>query len=712
MIRGLPFWSSLAILIIALTALIAEPGFTVLLRNVSFDAFQRWHPRKYQPAPVRIIDIDEESLKRYGQWPWPRTKLASLVDTLREMGARVIVFSIVFAEHDRTSPAFLARQWPELDPEVLDLVKMLPDHDRIFASSLAKGGVVTGITLGGGGTSKRLPVLKSRFITAGGDPKEFLPSIDGAVTNLEILESAAAGNGSFSFISDYDGVIRHVPLFFKMKDKLYPSLSAEALRVFQGAMNIVVKSSSGEGDAEGPSGIVSVRIGNVPVQTDPQGEVWLHFSKPLPERYIPAWKILKKEVTPELVNGAIAFLGTSAEGLMDMKFSPLGNMIPGVEVHAQLVEQMIQESWLMRPNWDKAAVALFLAVMWLLFFFLLSWVGVLWSVLLGLAAVGGIVSASWYAFTEARLIVDPLFPSLVLIGIFLTCSVSRHILKEREQRWIQDAFSKYVSPNLVRHIMKNPDQLTLGGENRECTFVLTDLAGFTSFMEKTEPSSVVSLLNRYLDEMVRITFSYNGTLERFMGDAVAVMFSAPIVQPDHAERAVACAKAMDTFARDFAAARRAEGILFGETRIGVNTGVVLVGNLGGENMFDYRSLGDPINTAARLESVNKQLGTHVCVSGATVEKCPGFTGRPVGTLVLKGKSQGLATFEPLTIEEMESPLIQTYMEAYRLMENKDPKALAAFKSLVREWPDDPLANYHLKRLEQGETGNVVVMIAK
>jgi len=623
----------------------------------------------------------------------------------------VIVFDMVFAEPDRTSPAVLARQWLE-DPGVAELMKRLPDHDQVFASSLGKSNVVMGITLDEGDTSKRRLVLKPRFIKAGDDPNKFLPSMDGAVVNLEILESAASGNGVFNFRSDYDGVIRHLPLLFRIKDEIYPSLSAEALRVFQDARNIVVKSSSVVDGLGSSTGIVNVRIGNIPIRTDSRGEVWLHFSKSLPERYIPAWKILEREADPKLVKDQIVFLGTSAKGLSDLRFSPIGDMIPGVEIHAQLVEQMIQGTWLIRPDWDKAFLVLFLTGMWALLLFFISRAGVLWSVFLGAGVVGGTASASWYAFTEARMFFDPLFPSLAIIGIFLACSISRHFLKEKERRWIQDAFSSYVSPNLVRHLMKNPNQLTLGGENRECTFVFTDLAGFTSLMEESEPSVIASLLNSYLDEMVRIAFRYNGTLDRFVGDAVAVMFSAPIYQPDHAARAVACAKEMDTFARGFASARRAEGISFGKTRIGVHTGVVLVGNFGGKTMLDYRALGDPINTAARLEGVNKHLGTNICVSGVTAGKCPGFIGRPAGILVLKGKSQGLETFETLSSKEAESPPIKAYIEAYELMKTKNPKALDAFKALAREYPDDPLAEYHLKRLERGETGNIVVMTEK
>ena len=711
--RSLPFWLSLIILVAAIVTVIVEPPFVAGLRNASFDTFQRWGPRKYQPAPVRIVDINEKSLEKYGQWPWPRSRMAVLVERLRGFGAAVIVLDMVFAEPDRTSPSFLASYWPD-DPVVSDLVRRLPDHDQVFASAIGTGSVVTGFSFESKASSDRRPALKARFIIAGDDPKQFLNTFRGAVTTLPAFEEAADGNGAFNFMPDYDGVIRHIPLLFRMNNDLYPSLSAEALRVAQGTKNFIVKSSgaSGEGRFGGHTGIVSVRIGSLPVATDARGEIWLHFSRSLAERYVPAWKVLEGAVEPTLLAGHIVFIGTSAKGLQDLRFSPLGCVIPGVEVQAQLVEQIIQKTYLTRPDWTKAAMILYLIMMWGSLVTMASRVNILWSAAIGIVALGTAFLASWYAFTEAKLFFDPFFPSLAFGMMFLAWSVPRHLLTERERRWIRNAFSTYISPNLVRHLIDNPGQLELGGENRECTFVLTDLAGFTSFMEKSNPSDVMALLNNYLDEMIKIAFRHNGTLDRIMGDSVSVMFSAPVTQPDHAARGVACALEMDAFAHDFAKARQAESIDFGRTRIGVHTGVVLVGNFGGKSMFDYRALGDPINTAARLESVNRYLGTRVCISKATVAECPGFIGRPVGILLLKGKSQGIEAFEPLSKKEAESPAILKYIEAFRLLKNDDPGARDAFAVLAKDFPDDSLAAFHLKRLETGQTGVIVVLSEK
>ncbi len=711
--RSSPFWLSFAALVAALIVVAVEPPLMVALRNASFDTFQRLGPRPYQPAPVRIVDINEKSLEKYGQWPWPRIRMASLVDRLRALGAAVIALDMVFAEPDRTSPSALARYWPS-EPGVADLVRRLPDHDQVFATSIAKGSVVTGFSFELEASSDRRPALKARFVIAGDDPKQFLTIFKGAVTNLPALETVAEGNGAFNFTADYDGVIRHVPLILRMNDSLYPSLSAEALRVAQGARNFVVKSSGSSGERRfgGHTGIVGLRIGRLTVATDSRGEIWLHFSDYRPERYIPAWKVLAGQVDPELLAGHIVFVGTSAKGLQDLRFSPLGRMIPGVEVNAQLVEQLIQGTYLTYPDWAKAAMILYLIVMWGFLVTMASRLNILLTAATTLVALGITFSASWYAFTEARLFFDPLFPSLALAVMFLAWSIPRHLLTERERHWIRDVFSTYVSPNLVRHLIDNPGALALGGEKRECSFVLTDLAGFTRFMEKTDPSDVVDLLNNYFDEMIKIAFRHDGTIDRIVGDALAVMFSAPVIQPDHATRAVACALEMDAFARGFARARQAEGVNLGRTRIGVHTGVVLVGNIGGKSMFDYRALGSPINTTARLEGANKYLGTHVCVSKATVAKCQDFIGRPVGTLVMKGKSRGIETFEPLEKKEAEFPGTAAYLAAFRLLERKAPGTREAFTALVRDFPDDPLAAFHLERLKHGETGVTVILSRK
>ncbi|MBF0153567.1 MAG: adenylate/guanylate cyclase domain-containing protein [Magnetococcales bacterium] len=712
-IQIMPYWLSLCVLSLGILAELRDYPMAGTMRNIAFDAFQRWQPRTYQDAPVRILDIDDVSLEKLGQWPWPRTMQAELVQRLQDLDVAAIVFDVVFAEPDQTSPARLAHLWKG-DIETLKLLRQLPDHDVVFAEAIRRGRVVTGFTLGEKKSNDREPAQKASFVIAGDDAKDFLRSLPGRVTTLPILEAAAVGNGAFTFTADSDGVIRSVPLIQRSEDKLYPSLAAEGLRVAQGAKNYFIKSSGAHGEdrAGGHTGLISVRIGDLTAPVGPGGDIWLHYTPPRPDRYVPAWKLMSGEADPEKLKGHIVFVGPSAKGLMDLRYSPLG-IIPGVEVHAQLVEQIIQGSFLERPDLEQAGAITLMVLMWIILVSLLSRLGAMWSVVVGGGAVAATCYGSWYAFSQMHLLLDPVLPSIMVLGTFATFSIPKYLQSEKKSQWIREAFASYVSPNLVQYIIDHPELLKLGGEKRECSFVMTDLAGFTSLMEKFDPNAMVALLNEYLDEMVKIAFRHEGTLDRIVGDAVAIIFSAPVAQPDHAIRAVRCARDMNEFSWKFAIQQQQEkNIPFGLTRIGVNTGTVLVGNFGGSNVLDYRALGDAINTAARLESVNKQLGTRICVSGSTVAQCPDFIGRQAGELVLKGKEQGIETYELLSAEEAASPRVQAYNAAYQSMLAQEPEALAKFQQLAATYPDDGLVRFHLQRLESGQKGGRVVLSSK
>jgi len=291
--------------------------------------------------------------------------------------------------------------------------------------------------------------------------------------------------------------------------------------------------------------------------------------------------------------------------------------------------------------------------------------------------------------------------------------------KLREIQRLHDAaeqaranLSRYFSPNLAKELAENPAFLELGGERRDLTFVFTDLADFTPLVETLEPSVVVPLLNEYLSGMTEIVFRHGGTTDKIVGDAVHAIFGAPVEQEDHAALGVACALEMDTFAEEFRMRKNDEGIPLGVTRIGVHSGPAVVGNFGGELYFDYTAHGDAINTAARLEGVNKFLGTRICVSEDVVRQIPAFKGRPVGTLVLKGKSGRLKAYEPLGDKQADSAATAAYDQAFAKLENGDASAKQSFAALVGEFGDDPLANFHLKRLLAGETGVEITFGAK
>lgn len=264
--------------------------------------------------------------------------------------------------------------------------------------------------------------------------------------------------------------------------------------------------------------------------------------------------------------------------------------------------------------------------------------------------------------------------------------------------------ARYFSPNLASHLADHPDVLELGGERRDLSFLFTDLAGFTPLAEALDAQLIVQLMNAYIGGLSAIVFEHGGTVHTVVGDAVYAMFGAPLTQPDHAARAVACALAIDAFAQAFAAEKNAQGLAVGTTRIGVNSGPAIVGNFGGELFFHYTAYGDAINTAARLERANKRLGTRICVSGATAARIPGFAGRPIGTLIVKGKDQGIDSFEPLNGDGGNARCASSYRRAFDRLASGDPQAVQAFAAHVARYGSDALASFHLKRLLAGETG--------
>jgi adenylate cyclase len=709
--RSPPVWLSLAVLGAALVLLVVEAPLVVTLRHAVFDAYQRAHPRGYTPVAVRVVDVDDASLARFGQWPWPRTALADLVARLHRAGAAAIAFDMAFPEPDRSSPAQAFAPWRG-EPLVEGLVGRLPDHDRVFADALRRAPTVVGFILGPEPRASEPPLAKAAFAVAGDDPRRFVPIARSAVVSLPELQRAAAGNGALNRAPSRDGVERRLPLLLELGETLYPTLTAEALRVAAGAESYLVKSSGASGESRfgGSTGVVLVQIGERRVVTDPQGTMWLHYGGPAPERTIPAWRVLAGELSEgDLPAGSVVFVGTSAPGLQDLRLNARGERVAGAEIHAEAAEQILQGTYLIRPDWARAAELLFTAAVSLALIGLVLRFGATWAFAVGTLAGGSCYLASWLAFTRGRLLLDPTVPSVTALAIYLVCSLSRQLRTERDKRWIRKAFQSYISPNLVRFLIDNPGELNLGGERRECSFVLTDIMGFTTLVERNAPDAVIALLNEYLDGMVAIALRHEGTLDRIVGDAVAVMFSAPVAQPDHATRAVACALAMDRFAQGFAGRKRAEGVALGRTRIGVNTGWVAVGNVGGQELVDYRALGDAVNTASRLEGANRALGTRVLVSGATAGACPGFLGRPAGTLILAGKSEGVDAFEPLTAAEAAAPAAAAYRRAFALLAGRDPAAEAAFAALAAERPGDPLAAFHLARLRAGESGTMIAL---
>ena len=373
----------------------------------------------------------------------------------------------------------------------------------------------------------------------------------------------------------------------------------------------------------------------------------------------------------------------------DVVTDPDQPSVPGVLIHAHGLAQLLK-------GYREPVIALETALGLTLGLALLGTLITLWHAWVGLRVTLLLVVIVGYAY--ATLVANqqtgaffPVIPPLLALGLTAAVTSLRMWRRDHDEReFVQQAFAQFVPPAIVERLVSDPSQLKLSGERRQLSFVFTDVAGFTTLTEKTEPEAMVALLNEYLDGAFRIVFDHGGTLDKIVGDSVNVLFNAPTDQPDHATRAISCALALNDFCEDFSARKAQSGVRFGHTRIGVHTGDVIVGNVGGETHFEYSAVGDAVNTAARLESVNRHLGTRICISKATADLCDGWRFRPVASLVLKGKSEAIETFEPWLATGVDANRRLTlYFAAFELLSAGSPDAKAAFATLAKSYPDDP-----------------------
>ena len=418
----------------------------------------------------------------------------------------------------------------------------------------------------------------------------------------------------------------------------------------------------------------------------------------------------------EWVRGSVAVVGASLPRTDRHRtpFSAAGGdaaTMPGPLIHAHALAQILDGRSVPRAG---LAMRLALALALALAGIALALQDRSWALKATLALIGVVLFwvAGFVLYQRAGMLIEPVMPTVgMAVAFALTGAHSgrQHLL---EKRAIRDAFGHFVAPAVVRQLEAEPERLRLGGESRELTYVFTDIAGFTSLSEEIEPPELVRLLNEYLDGMTEVILDHQGTIDKFIGDATVCLFNAPEPQPDHARRAVDCALALDALAVDFARRQSEAGGRFGGTRLGVHTGHAVIGNFGGQKRFDYTAIGDTVNTASRLEGANKYLGTRLCVSGATVRQCDASAFRPVGRLVLQGRSQALPVFEPIVGGRPGPQAIADYGAAYTLLEEGGDDALGAFRELADRYPEDPLVALHLDRLEHGERGTRIVLKGK
>ena len=679
--RSIDLLVSLLVLLATLALRYQDGPFVVGVRNSLFDSYQRLDPRPYDPkVQVRIFAIDEDSLKQFGQWPWPRDTLARIIGRLTADGALAIVLDILLAEPDRTGPQALLKQWqgrPDL-AALSDAVTKLPDPDAELAKELAIAPAVLAFSLNdqpGGQT----PAVKAGIAMAGDDALPYLLSPPGATTALPELEKAAPGYGSVTVPPDQDGVVRKVPLLFAFRGQIYPSLTAEALRIAQpGASTYIIKASnaSGESALGAHTGLNNVKVGAVIVPVDPRGNVLLYDSGFQPKRFISLSRVLEPDFDPKLVAGNIILIGSTVQGLRDFKPTPLDPRASGIETHAQILEQILDTQYLQRPDWADGAEMLFLLVFGLALILLLHPLGALWAAVVTVVAIAASFAVSWFSFQREGLLIDPLYPGMAALAVYLSGSLLGYLRSESERRHVRRSFSMYLAPAVVEELSRHPERLKLGGELRDLTVMFSDIRDFTRISEQLDPHALTHMLNSVLTPLTTAIQDRKGLIDKYIGDCIMAFWNAPLDDAEHARNALKSALAMQT------ALATANAILADEARkagrkvidigigIGINRGPCSVGNMGSAQRMAYSALGDTVNLASRLESLTRSYGVEIIVGEDVAQ---GITDMPlleIDRVQVKGRSKPLTIYTLLgeardaAFEALASTQAK-FLEAYR-----------------------------------------------
>jgi len=638
-----------AVLAAAVALRILDPSPVARLRLSIFDAYLNLKPREADPSfPVRIVDIDEASLEKVGQWPWPRSELARIVGRLAEAGARTVAIDLILAEPDRLSPESLARQArirSELAPIVAELAA-LPSNDAVLAKAIEAVPVVLGV-VGDKATARAAGEPKARFALAGDDPVLFVPRFPRAIEPLPALLPPAAGLGAVNWQPADDQIVRQVPLLVSLHGKLFPSLSLEALRTGMGETTVFVRASGGSSvQAFGQqTGVETVRIGSTVLPTRGDGQLWLNFARPDPRRYISAHRILDGTFDAADFTGRHVLIGASATGLLDLRATPLAASVPGVEIHAQAIEQMLSGRHLTRPPLATGAEILFLVAAGALIAGLIRRSGPLAAAAIGLAAIAAITAGSWLAFSQAGILLDPVYPAISLLAVYLAGSLLSFIRTETDRARVKRAFGYYLAAPLVEELAADPSRLKLGGETREVTLLFADVRGFSRLSEGMDAETLIRFVNRLFTPLSEIILDHRGTIDKFMGDAVMAFWNAPVPDAGHAahacEAALAMQARMDRLNREEAARKAAAGERAVPIRIGIglNTGACCVGNVGSPQRFDYSVLGDAVNVASRIEGATKTYGAPIIAGERTAAAAQGFAFLEIDTAALRGKDR-------------------------------------------------------------------------
>ena len=635
------------------------------LQRIEFNLYDQHFklrgPRQVS-APVSIVTIDEASLKTVGRWPWSRTKLADLVRRLSDAGAGIIAFDVLFNE---TEPGperqvidrlVQGAKAPGMEPRVrseLERMARANSPDGLFAEAIRKSGRVI---LASNFTLERVPPTAAP--ERQGSPRKgavgnmrnykergLFPPIHAVQEFFPVapLIDAAIAVGHTNMQPETDGSTRYEALLIESRGHYYPSLALEAVRVGLGVETLGVKVTFGD----------SIQVGkDVLIPTEGRSRTLIDYAGPpgtVP--HVSAADVFQGRDL-ERVKDRMVFVGATAEALYDLRVTPVSATMPGVEKHANMAANILEGRFIVRPVWTDLAEAGGIVLFPLVLALVLPVVRPVPSIWITLALLAALLGATHYWFLEGFW-TPVVYPAMALLGTFVAITIYRILTEERQRQYTRRAFQQYVSPEVVERIMQNPQALQFGGELRNLTVLFSDIRDFTTFTEKNDPQLVVQMLREYLTEMTRIVIEEGGTLDKYIGDAVMAEFGAPIPYPDHALRGCRAALRMAAEVERLTAKWLAEGREPFRIGLGVNTGNMVVGNLGSEQLFDYTVIGDEVNLGARLESLNKDYQTdkHIIISEGTVEAAgDAIEVRELGEVKVKGKTRPVVVYELLGLK--------------------------------------------------------------
>jgi adenylate cyclase len=658
---------------------------------------------------VVIVAVDEKSLKEKGRWPWPRTLMAQLVDRLSEAEAAVIGFDVLFPEKDVYVPfatvknALKEKDLSQVDSDSLgQWLEEVSDSDTHFAKSIIDSDrTVLGFFVYPTEESatdndaeklnqNHLNLLDfSQYSIVQKSPTENpidLRKLYAVGLSLPKLMDAANAAGFVTFVPEIDGVIRRVPTVMEYGEYFFPPLS---LQMLQQATQLPLAIRFA------PFGIESVMLGDTVIPTSEKGDFLVNYYGPAHTfTHYSASDVLTGKVGVDELRGKIVLVGGTAAGTYDIHTSPFGPLYPGIEVHANVMESVINGEFLMRPDWlfilDLLMILISGIVLGLMALFLPAYSMALFL----FVSISGYLFADWQLFTQKGLWVHTVYPVLSQVFVYSGIMLYRIIFEEREKRFIQGAFGQYLSPTVVDQLIDDPGMLKLGGERKELTAFFSDLASFTKISEALSPDQLVDLLNKYLTEMTDILLKHNGTVDKFEGDAIVSFFGAPVSFEDHARRSCFAALDMQKRLKELRSEWGKQGGQELHMRIGLNTGNMVVGNMGSQNRMDYTMMGDAVNLASRLEMTNKLYMTATMISEFTYEHVKDDVEvRELDIIRVIGKEQPIKIYELLgrkgEIDERMREIIPQFQEGFDYYKNRQwEEGIVCFENILNVHDDD------------------------